>query len=47
MKEHTMFENTFVQRQKEMTDPFVEEVRRKLQNFSLPNVETILAGKDM
>jgi len=28
------------------TDPFVEEVRRKLQNFSLPNVETILAGKD-
>jgi hypothetical protein len=39
-------ENSFVQRQREMTDPFVEEVRRKLQNFSLPNVETILAGKD-
>jgi hypothetical protein len=39
-------ENTFIKRQKEMTDDFVEEVRRKLQGFSLPNVETIIAGKD-
>ncbi|MDB6127755.1 MAG: hypothetical protein JWM35_1651 [Verrucomicrobia bacterium] len=40
-------ENTFIQRQKEMTRDFVDEVRRQLEHFSLPKVETIVAGKDV